>query len=64
MSIASSEEAMIQGLCVHHTDTKTQRPIGQSLGLGGSTLFPLQGFVPKGFPCKVFNEGVSSRFQA
>ncbi|KAL0846902.1 hypothetical protein Bca101_020148 [Brassica carinata] len=50
--------AMIQSLCVPYIAGKAQRLIGQSLGLGGSTLFPLQGFVPKGFPCKVFNEGV------
>ena len=33
INIASREEAMIQGLCVHNIDTKTQRPTVQSLGL-------------------------------
>ena len=37
---------------------KVQRTTGQSPGLDEPTLFPLQGFVPKGFSCKVFNEGI------
>ncbi|KAF8054534.1 hypothetical protein N665_0882s0003 [Sinapis alba] len=59
INIASREEAMIQGLCVHHIDPKTQRPTGQSPGLGGSTLFPSSRFCPKRvFLGEVFNEGV------
>ncbi|KAF8081820.1 hypothetical protein N665_0865s0001 [Sinapis alba] len=28
--ITSREGAMIQGICIHHIDPKTQRPTGQS----------------------------------
>ncbi|KAF8052278.1 hypothetical protein N665_1577s0001 [Sinapis alba] len=59
INIASHVEAVIQGLCVQHIDLKTQRPIGQSPGLGGSTLFPSSRFCPKRvFLGEVFNEGV------
>ncbi|CAN7087845.1 unnamed protein product [Brassica rapa subsp. narinosa] len=42
-------EAMIQSLCVPYIVGKAQRLTGQSLGLGGSTLFPSSRFCPKGF---------------
>ena len=45
-------------LVSNHTGSKAQGLTGQSPGLDEPTLFPLQGFVPKGFPCKVFNEGI------
>ena len=58
-NLAASHEAMIQViLWIPYIVGKAQRITGQSPGLEGSTLFPLQGFVPLGFPCKVFNEGV------
>ncbi|WZZ88598.1 hypothetical protein YC2023_117177 [Brassica napus] len=40
INIASREEAMIQSLCVPYIAGKAQRLTGQSLGLGGFTLFP------------------------
>ena len=58
-SILHHMRAMIQSLCVPYIVGKAQRLTGQSLGLGGFTLFPSSRFCPKGFSLvRFFNEEV------
>ena len=52
-SILHQMRAMIQSLCVPYIAGKAQRLTGQSLGLGGFTLFPSSRFLGE-----VFNEEV------